>query len=50
MSIVWNIIRSFAGKAYRWAASHVKKIAKWVSQGATYEQIKDWVYHAVGWR
>ena len=49
-SAAWNIIRNFSGAAYRWAASHVSKIVKWISQGATYEEIKDWVYHAVGWR
>ncbi|MCD8827225.1 aureocin A53 family class IId bacteriocin [Staphylococcus gallinarum] len=46
----WNIIRTFGGAAYRWAASHAKTVYNWVKNGATYEQIKDWVYNAVGWK
>ncbi|ALI97662.1 class II bacteriocin BacSp222 [Staphylococcus pseudintermedius] len=35
---------------YNWAKSHVGKVWEWLKSGATYEQIKEWIENALGWR
>ncbi|MGY5433261.1 aureocin A53 family class IId bacteriocin [Staphylococcus xylosus] len=42
-SIVWNVISRLSGRFYTWAVRNTKKVYDWVANGATFEQVKEWI-------
>lgn len=48
LAAAWRFISTLTGKAYSWAVKNVKKVWKWIQDGATFKWIEEQINKIVG--